>query len=161
MRDIVRTVMAMGMLCGMTSAAAAQDFQPFSNVEDVCPACPKPATDVIALNNNTKVRAKVVAENADFMVIVRYGEVRVVPRRKVESVVWGEGTKPAGLTSQDQIVLNSGHVLTGSITEEKDEPAAYFRMQSGVNKQTFVIFKSQVSRAYKAGSAYTFKRPSP
>lgn len=161
MHNVARTLMAMGMLCGMSSMALAQDFKPFSNVKDVCPACPKPTTDVITLDNNTKIRAKVVAENVEFMVIVRYGEVRVVLRRKVESVSWGDGSKSAGLTSQDQLVLNNGHVLTGSITEEKDTPSAYFRMQSGVNKQTYVIFKSQVAKAYKAGSVYTFKRPTP
>lgn len=159
MRTILRTVLVSALLCGVSSAAVAQDFQPFSNVKDVCPSCPKTATDVITLNNNTKIRAKVVAENTDFMVIVRYGELRVVPRSKVESVVWGDGSKAAGLTSQDQIVLKNGHVLTGSITEEKDEPSSYFRMQSGVNKQTYVIFKTQVSKAYKAGSPYTFKVP--
>lgn len=138
--------------------ALAADFKPFSRVKDVCPKCPKTAIDTITLNNNVKIRAKVVAENTSFLVVQRYGEVRTVPRTRIMSVSWANGSKSKNLASQDQILLRTGHVLTGSIIEEKNKPTGYFRLQSALNKQTYVVMKTQVKEAYKAGQPYTFKK---
>lgn len=140
------------------SPALAVDFVPFSKVEDVCPECPKKAEDTITLSNGVKIKAKIVAENSSFLVVMRYGEVRAVPQSRIQSVDWSNGSKMGSLTSQDQLVLLNGHVLTGSILEDKTEPVAYFRLQSSVNNQTFVVFKSQVKEAYKSGKVHNFSR---
>lgn len=153
-RTIVLTLLTMLI----SSPALAVDFVPFSKVEDVCPECPKKAEDVITLSNGIKIKAKVVAENSSFLVLSRYGELRMVPQSRVQSVDWSNGSKMNNMTSQDQLVLLSGHVLTGSILEDKTEPVAYFRLQSSVNNQTFVIFKSQVKEAYKSGKPHTIER---
>ena len=141
----------------VTSMASAADFKPFSKVKDICPKCPKTTVDTITLNNNVKIRAKVVAENTNFLVVQRYGELRTVPRTRIMSVDWANGSKSTNLKSQDQILLRNGHVLTGSIIEEKNKPTGYFRMRSSLSKQTYVVLKTQVSEAYKAGSRYNFK----
>ncbi|MEC9442663.1 MAG: hypothetical protein VYE40_16335 [Myxococcota bacterium] len=130
--------------------AMAVSFQPFTKVTDVCPTCPKRATDTVTLNSSTKISAKVVAENDDFFVLFRYGEIRAVPKGSVQSVEWANGSAPAGLTSQDQIVLRNNHVLTGSIIEENTD-RGFYRMQSSVNKQTFVVFANSAESVYKAG----------
>lgn len=144
------------MVCVPCSALAV-DFVPFGSVHDVCPTCPKRAVDEITLNNKLTVKAKIVAENTLFYVVHRFGEVRAVPKANVAGVVWANGTRRSGLLSQDQIVLTHGVVFTGSIVEEKSNPG-FFRLQSSLNNQTFVIFKVKVRSVFKAGTEYTFKR---
>ena len=150
MKKRVMFAVATCAMMAMAGPAMAVNFQPFTKVTDVCPTCPKRATDTITLNSSTKIAAKVVAENDDFFVLVRYGEVRAVPKGSVQSVEWANGSAPTGLTSQDQIVLRSNHVLTGSIIEENKD-RGFYRMQSSVNKQTFVVFDNSAESVYKAG----------
>ena len=128
----------------------AQDTQPFSKVTDVCPTCAKPAQDVLTLGDGTELQARVVAENDDFFVVERHGEVRSVSKSSGMRVAWANSREPVGLSSQDQIVLNNGHILTGSLVEEKDKPALY-RLQSSLNTQTYIVFKDQVRSLYKGG----------
>lgn len=135
--------------------ASAQSYTPFTPVQDVCPDCAKTPTDVITLNSNETIKAKIVAENNAFYVVSRYGEVRVVPKGSIMSVEWANGSKPGGLLSQDQILLKSGHVFTGKIVEERDKPG-YFKLQSQLNNQTFIVFKSKVQAIYKGGVSYSF-----
>jgi hypothetical protein len=142
----------------LSSTAAAQAFKPFSQVENVCPECEQPPADVIEMSNGDSIRGTVVAENTDFYVVVRYGEVRAVPRSDVQAIEWAGGNKPSGLMSKDQILLPNGHVLSGTITEEKDEPAL-FKLKSSFNQQTFVVFKKEVETAYKDGQTYSFTMP--
>lgn len=157
-RCALMTLCLVGMFA---SEASALKFTPFSNVKDVCPKCPKATTDTITFQNNVKVKARIIAETNAFYVIERYGEVRLVPLSDILSIDWGGGSKPAGLTSQDQIVLLNGHVLTGSIIDEKDAPkGGYFRMRSSTNNQTYIVFKKQAESVYKGGRAYTFTRGS-
>ena len=149
------SVGVVGAIVASGAPAWSVNYKPFTKVEDVCPKCPKRASDTITLNSSAEVRAKIVAENNDFVVLTRYGEVRALPKSRVQSVEWANNSQPSGLTSQDQIVLRSGHVLTGSIIEEKSDPG-YFRLQSSINQQTFVVFNSQIESVYKAGSRYQF-----
>lgn len=142
----------------VSSTAAAQDFKPFTKVENVCPDCEQPRADIIELSSGDSIRGTVVAENTDFYVVVRYGEVRAVPRSDVQAIEWAGGNKPSGLMNKDQILLPNGHVLSGTITEEKDEPAL-FKIKSSFNQQTFVVFKKVVKTAYKDGQAYSFSMP--
>ena len=141
---------AAAVMIATSSMAWAVNFRGFTPITDVCPTCPKRATDTLTLNGNTKIQAKVVAENDDFFVLSRYGEVRALPKREMQSVEWANGSAPGGLTSQDQIVVRGGHVLTGSIIEDNQE-RKFYRLQSSVNKQTFVVFQNSVEAVYKAG----------
>ena len=130
--------------------AFAQDTQPFSKVNDVCPSCAKSTQDTITLGNGSEIVARVVAENDDFFVVERYGELRSVQKGSGMKVAWSNSREPVGLSSQDQIVLKNGHILTGSLVEEKNKPALY-RLQSSLNKQTYIVFKDQVRFLYKGG----------
>ncbi|QDG54309.1 hypothetical protein FIV42_27255 [Persicimonas caeni] len=142
---------------GLSVAASAADFVPFSKVENVCPDCKKPKADVISMSNGSTIRGTVVAENTDFYTVVRYGEVRAVPRSSVQSIAWADGSKPSSLLDKDQIVLNNGHVLSGTIVDEKDEPA-FFQIKSSFSDYTYMVTKSQVKKAYKGGSEYSFSK---
>lgn len=143
-----------GVILSMSAQVSAADFRPFSPVQDVCPTCPKSAEDQITLNNDTKIRAKIVAENDDFFVLARYGEVRILPKERVLSVEWANNSQPSGLDMQDQVLLTTGHVVTGSIIEEQDKPA-YFKIQSSINQQTYIVFKAQAEAVYRGGRRVT------
>ncbi len=145
---------------GLSATTFAQDFKPFSKVEDVCPDCEKPKADAISMSDGTTIRGTVVAENSDFYTVVRYGEVRALPRSKVQSIAWADGSKPSGLLDKDQIVLNTGHVLSGTIVKEKDEPA-FFQIKSSFSDYTYMVTKAEVKKAYKGGSEYSFTVPTP
>ncbi|GEM_PF-1996870 len=136
----------------LPSQVAAQEFRPFSEVEDVCPDCEPTAADVVSLTSGESVRCDVVAQNEDFMVLERYGEVRAVSRDNVTSVEWADGQRPGDLESSDQILLNNGHVLTGTITETNDTPGHYV-MKSDVSDVSFVVFKTEAKAVYRDGSA--------
>ena len=89
---------ALALVC-MTIGASdvfAVGFRPFSSVADVCPSCPKRASDELTLTDDSKVRAKVVAENDDFFVLSRYSEVRALPKTSVQSVEWANDSAPCG-----------------------------------------------------------------
>ena len=139
------------MITLVSGAVSAADFRAFTPVEDVCPTCPKRATDTVVMNNGTQIKALVVAENDDYLILSRYGEVRVLPKSRLSSVEWANDALRTGLTTQDQIVLSSGHVITGSILEENADTGLY-RVQSSLNAQTYVVFKDQIEAVYKAGS---------
>jgi hypothetical protein len=130
--------------------ADAVEFRPFAKVKDVCPTCPKRATDLITMDNGTKVSGRVVAQSDAFFVIALYGELRAVPIGRVTSVTWANGSQPPGLTSQDQILLNNGTVFTGTIIQDNEKPS-FYRIQSSINKQTYVVFKSQAKMVVRAG----------
>jgi hypothetical protein len=142
-------------LVGLSSAALAADFEPFTPVENVCPDCEKPKADVISLSGGDKIRGTVVAENSSFYTVVRYGEVRAIPRSDVQGIVWADGSKPSGLMKNDQIVLQSGHVLSGTIVDETDKPA-FFQIKSSFSDYTYTVAKAEVQAAYKGGSEYAF-----
>jgi hypothetical protein len=141
---------ALVLTVALASTAQAQQFVPFTKVKDVCPSCPKRATDTITLDDNSKVQGRVLAQNDMFFVVARFGELRTVPAGRVVSIDWANGNQPLGLLSQDQILLRTGVVLTGNIIEEKDKPA-YYRLQSAINNQTYVVFKNQAEAVFKGG----------
>jgi hypothetical protein len=142
-------------LVGLSTAAFAVDFKPFTQVENVCPECEQPKADVVSMSSGDKFRGTVVAENSAFYTVVRYGEVRAVPRSDVQSIAWADGSKPSGLMNKDQILLNSGHVLSGTIVDEKDKPS-FFQIKSSFSDFTYTVAKSEVQTAYKNGSEYSF-----
>jgi hypothetical protein len=133
---------------------AAVDFEPFSEVESVCPDCELPDMDTVELSSGEKIRCQIVAANDDFWVIERYGEVRAIPDSRVTSKSYADGGAPSDLRSQDQIVLENGHVLTGAIVDESDEPG-HFQLKSSVGDSSFVVFKKQARAMYRDGSKAT------
>ena len=145
-------------LVGVSTATFAQDYTPFGQVENVCPECEETKADVLEITGGLTVRGTVVAENSDFYTVVRFGEVRAIPRRDVQSIAWADGTKPSGLNTKDQILLNNGHVLSGTIIDEKDEPA-FFQIKSSFADYTYSVAKGQVDKAYKSGQEYSFSMP--
>ncbi len=146
------------LMMGVSTAVVAADYEPFTDVEDVCPDCEKPDADELEMADGTTLRGTVVGENADFYVVVRYGEARAIPTNAVNSIAWADGSKPSGLGDKDQIVLASGHVVSGTIVDEKDKPA-FFQIKSSFADFTYTIFKTQVDKAYKNGSRYQFSMP--
>jgi hypothetical protein len=140
-------------------ALPAFAFEPFTSVTNVCESCEQAPADVVTLTSGEKIRGDVVGENPSFYVVVRYGKARAIPRAEVQSIDWEGGSKPSGVTSGDQILLNNGVVFSGTIIEDKDKPAL-FQLKSSWTDQTYIVFKSQVKEAYRSGSKVDFAVPS-
>ncbi len=130
-------------------------FQPFTPVTDVCTTCPQPRADVLTLNDGTKLRGIIVGENTAFYAMMRHNELRAVQKSGVQTVEYSAGSKPVSLGSMDQILLKSGHVLNGTITEDKAKPAL-FQLKASHGSETFVVFKSEVSKVYRNGLEASF-----
>lgn len=135
----------------VTGVSTAADFRPFTPVQDVCSACSKRAEDAITMDNGTKVKARIEAENDDYLILSRYGEVRLMPKTRLTSVDWANNAARSGLTSQDQVILKKGHVITGTIIEENAE-TGLLRIQSSLNQQIYVVFAREAEAIYKAGT---------
>jgi hypothetical protein len=130
-------------------------YTPFTVVNNVCPSCTQPKTDVATMSDGSKVAGQVIGENNSFYVMLRFGEVRALPKMEVQAIEFANGSKPANLASFDQILLKNGHVLSGSVTEDKDAPAL-FQIKASHGDMTFVVFKSEVSKLYRAGLESAF-----
>lgn len=151
---LVSCGLALGLV-GMSASSFAVDFKPFTPVKNVCPECEQPKADEFEFNNAQKVRGTVVGENNDFYVMLRYGEVRAVPKSMVRNVSWADGSKPSGLSGMDQILLKNGHVFSGTIIKEQEKPAL-MKIKVSYADITFTINNSEIDRAYKNGTRYPF-----
>lgn len=132
-------------------------FTPFTAVTNVCPKCPTAKTDVIVLTSGVKVAGNVVAHNAAFYVIERYGEYRAVTKTEVSSVEWKGKGGPGNLGTGDQILLKNNVVLHGAITQEV--PGRYFEIQVGTLKH--IIWHSQIQSVHKAGTLHPITTAPP
>lgn len=155
MRQVSVFTAFVAVLSLVATTVAAQDFsfRAFSDVTNVCPSCEPPPSDVLTLRDGREVRATVVAMNPSFYTVVRFGEVRTVPRGEVQGVKWEKGSQPAGLDNLDQIVLKNGHVLTGSIVVDNDKPG-YYQIKSSYMEYTYTVFKTQAARVFKKGQPH-------
>jgi hypothetical protein len=153
---------AAGLLASLSfllsdAIAAPPEFRDFT--PGACPTCELPPRygDVIKLKAGSAVKGRIVADNDAFYVVERFGQIRVVGKQLIESVTYAAGSKPNGLSNGDHILLKNGHVLVGTIVEEKDSPGL-FRLDSRLgNKSQFIAFKSEISAVYKNGKPYDFE----
>lgn len=153
---------ALGLLVPLSfllsdASAAPPEFRDFTPA--ACPTCELPPlyADVVSLQAGGTVKGRVVAENDAFYVVERFGQIRAVGKKLIANVTFGAGSKPSGLTSGDHILLKNGHVLVGTIVEEKDSPGL-FRLDSRLGNQSqFIALKSEVASVYKNGKAYAFE----
>ena len=136
-------------------AVDAVAYTPFTVVNNVCPTCTQPKADVATMSDGTKIAGQIIGENNVFYVMLRFGEVRALPKNEVQAIEFSQGSKPSNLSSRDQIVLKSGHVLNGTISEDKEAPAL-FQLKASNGDMTFVVFKSEVSKVYRAGLESSF-----
>lgn len=148
-KSTAMVVTALGCLM-FASEASAVEFEPFQEVENVCPECEKPESDKVELEDGTTIRCTLVAANEDFFVVEKYNEVRGIPRDRVASTSYAE-SRPSDLEQQDQLVLKNGHVMTGRIVDESDKPG-HFQLKSAVGDFSFVVFKSEVEAMYRNGT---------
>lgn len=129
-------------------------FRPFTPVTNVCPRCTTPPHfDTVVLIAGAKIACNVIAQNADYYVLERFGEQRMVKKSDVSSVEWKDKNPPK-LGKGDQILLNSGMALHGTITDE--QPKRLFTIQVG--KRKHVIWVSQIQSVYKNGVVYAVQR---
>ena len=101
-----------------TASARDYSFRPFTDLGSVCPTCPPPAGDVVALKSGQKLHGTVIAVNSAFYTLARFGEVRTIGRGEVAKVTWLRGSQPSGIDKLDQIIFKNGDVLTGRITPQ-------------------------------------------
>ena len=102
-------------------------------------------------------RAVRIVPQSEKYVVERFGQIRVVGKQLIGNVTFAGGNKPSGLTAGDHILLKNGHVLVGTIVEEKESPGL-FRLDSRLgNKSQFIAFKTQIASVYKDGKPYAFE----
>jgi hypothetical protein len=159
MKRLVLSVSVLVWLVILPWTATAVEFKPFTSVQNVCPDCDTVSWDVVTLTDDTKVEANVIAENVDFLVVEKYGEIRAIPHDQIKSTNWVDDREPSGLKEGDQIVLNNGTILSGNITDESEKPG-HFQLKSSVGGSSFTVFKTQVDALYRDGKIVNVTVPS-
>lgn len=149
-------VLAATLFVATTAMAQDFSFESWSDVTQACPTCEPPPSDEITLKNGDTVEGTIRAINPEFYTLERFGEIRTVPADDVDAVDWERGDQPSGLDSLDQIVLENGHVLTGEITVDNDEPP-FFEIESSYLDYSYTVFKSQVEMVIQDGEVYDFE----
>ncbi len=115
-----------GLCVTASSIAWSAPMTPFTQVNDVCPACTGgPAFDQVQLKSGQVIRARLVSENERFYVIERFGELRALDRDQVTQISKNPSAdRPTGFP--DQILLKSGIVLAGTISGDIAQDAPHF-----------------------------------
>jgi hypothetical protein len=138
-------------------AAPLAGFADFTEVQSVCPTCERPTKDVVVLKAGGTVWCNVVAENDDYWVLERFGELRAAMKSEVASVRWGHGRSAASLEPSDQILLTNDVVYSGTIQGE--EPGIRFIIQTPLQKQTPSV--RLIRSVHKAKHAVEFQKAAP
>jgi hypothetical protein len=125
-------------------------FTPFTQVQNVCPDCPKAKSDVVELNTGLKIRCTVAGQNQDYYILDRFGEYRAVAKTEVKNITWKEEGGLAKLGAGDQIITKNNIVYHGAIVQE--QPGRYFVIHVGDLKHS--IWHSQIKSVYKGGNPY-------
>lgn len=147
-RISVVSILAIGCCLMIPSSSSAFQFREFTSVENVCPdECDQRPSDVLHLKDGRKVRGRVIANNHEFFVVNRLHEIRAVPLEKVKNIDWHDG-QPEDLTDYDQILLKSGHVLSGKITGGDKNPT-YLEIEGQLTDNTYTVFESQIEEVYR------------
>lgn len=143
---IVATLSVALLLCGFTS---------FTQVRNVCPTCPKTTkTDVVLLSSGMRLECSVVAQNAEYYVLERYGELRAALKTEVKSIQWkAKAGAPTNLNIGDQILTTNNVVYHGTITGE--QKGRYFEIQVGTRKH--LVWYSQIKSVHRGGAPYQFR----
>ena len=138
--------------CLGATPANAQAFRPFDAVPSVCPTCPTAGYDRVHLKDGQVVEAVVVAENSAFYVLRKFWELRPVGRDQVASI---EHSPTAVRESghEDQILLQSGLVLSGKIVNEFPETGFLEMQMPGIEQHAFAQ-RPLIAAIYKDGQEY-------
>jgi hypothetical protein len=129
-------------------------FADFTEVTEVCPSCTRPTADVVVLTSGAQVWCNVLAENDDYYVLERFGELRAAFKSEVGSIHWGPGRSAAELPSGDQILLKNDVLYHGTILSE--DPGHSFTIQSLTAKQTPAV--NMIRSVHKGKHAYSFQQ---
>ncbi len=141
-------------------ALPAMAYDAFTPVTNVCPTCTQPPADVVTMSDGAKLRCKIISENTNFYVGYANGEVRMLPKTEVQKIEWQSGQPPMNLKTFDQIVLNNGHVLSGTIVEDKNSPPLFQIKLSEVDV-TIMVNKDQIKQLFRAGEEKAVEIPQP
>ena len=138
-----------------TAAPLLCGFVQFTHVRNVCPKCPKvQKLDVVVLNNSTRIECSVLAQNNQYYVLQRYGELRAALKTEVSKIEWKDKKPPPNLHLGDQILTSNNVVYHGTITGE--QRGRYFEIQVGTHKH--LVWHSQVTSVHRGGVPYQFQR---
>jgi hypothetical protein len=141
----------------VTLAIPLAGFSPFTETQSVCPECPRPTKDTVVLKSGSRIWCNVLAENDDYYVLERFGELRAAFKSEVESVNWGPKRSSADLQLGDQILLKNDVLYFGSILSE--DPGNFFTIQSQYNKQIPSV--NMIRSVHKGGKPYAFQSTLP
>lgn len=131
-------------------------MKPFSGVKTVCATCSPPAGwDVVVMKGGAKLPCQVIAKNADYYVLKRYGELRTAALDEVARVEWHGGSSSSSLSTQDQLRTTGGSVFSGKINGE--DPGRWLSIEMGT--RTYVVWLTELLDAHKQGARYTPEPP--
>lgn len=144
--------------------AHAQDvpWRAFTSVNTVCvDDCDDSQRDQLFLNSGDRVHAWILRETSAFYLVTLHGEVRAVDKAKVTDVQRSDGARPSAEGHDDQVVLDSGHVLSGRIVAESELPPTV-QILSADGRHTYVAHKPQISLVVRGGQVVPVQRtPAP
>ncbi len=138
------------VLAVLPAKAWSQKLIPFSPVKSVCPTCTTgPQYDRVVLKDGTEVKAVVVAENAKFYTLRKFGELRALGKDQVQTLEKNpKAERPGGF--DDQILLQNGIVLAGTLKTKDD--ADPFQLETPTSKTTQTAFRSVIDSVYRGGT---------
>jgi hypothetical protein len=141
------------------AAVALAGFTPFTEVQNVCPTCEHPEyRDIVVLREGGNVWCNVVADNDEYYVLERHGELRAAQKSEVRKVEWGRGRGAESVGAGDQILLKNNVLYHGTILSE--DPGTSFLIETPNGKQKPAV--SAIASVHKAKRAYSFKlAPAP
>ena len=122
-------------------------FTPFTEVKSVCPSCPRPKTDQVKLASGEVLACKVIAQNDDYYVAVRFGELRAIMKSEISSIKWAAEGKGVKLPNGDQILLKNNVVLHGTIVEQQPGRLVVIRVGAGRH----IVWFGQMQRLHRNG----------
>lgn len=125
----------------------ASGFRPFSPTTNVCKTCKLKGFDRLTLVKGEKLLCHVLAQNTDYYVIERFGEVRMIKKIKVRSLEWMNHA-PRTLKTGDQVLLHNGVAYHGTIVSE--DKGRYLSISTG--KHIHVIWNSMIAELYRSGT---------
>jgi hypothetical protein len=106
----------------------------------------------VTLASGQRIPCSVMAQNSNYYVISRYGELRALEKSEVTAVKWKNPTEAQSLGTGDQILTKTGVVLHGAILDQQQ--GRYFIIQVGAFKHT--VWSSQIQSVHKAGQPFAF-----
>ena len=152
---LVSTIVGV-LACGAVSTHAAigkaQSFRPFDDVTSNCAKCPIPGADKLTLKDGQVVDAIIVAENPNFYVLAKFGELRAIGLDQVAKLE--RNPKADRGKGHVDVLLTKGNLVVSGQLISDDASTGYVEFASVGVATHMRILKSMVAVIFKSGKLY-------